>query len=558
MRSSSYQAFLKYLNQQALFYPHIEEEIAKDVQLANKLLMKAFNWSESELFVHYSQALNLPVLSDKEISLSQAYDGLSQAFLYQYQVLCLDLEQSCCLVTSNPLDDYVSQAVSLAIHKPLSISLATSEQISRALERLSTEKTSLGELNDEISEQALLETFEDVDKLKDLASEAPIVRLVNLLVANAIRSSASDIHIEPFEQKLRVRYRIDGLLQDVQAPPAQSVAAVISRIKIMAKLDIAERRLPQDGRIKLRTHGHRVDLRISTIPSLYGESVVIRILDKESLTLNFNALGFDEENISQFRDLINRQQGILLVTGPTGSGKTTTLYTALSELNVDTKKIMTVEDPVEYQLDGIIQMQAKPDIGLGFAETLRSIVRQDPDIIMIGEMRDKETAKIAMQSALTGHFVLSTLHTNDVGSSITRLQDIGVEEYLITSTVAGVIAQRLVRRLCSKCKEKFIPDSLIIEKYHLQEDKTGAVSLYRPVGCSDCGHTGYAGRTVIIEQLALCDEVRHAIMSGANGSILQQLARSQGMLTMREDGIKKAQLGLTSLEEVLRITDGQN
>ncbi|MGR8998836.1 MAG: type II secretion system ATPase GspE, partial [Gammaproteobacteria bacterium] len=396
---------------------------------------------------------------------------------------------------------------------------------------------------------------EDLEHLKDLASEAPVIKMVNLIMQRAIETKASDIHIEPFEQSLKVRLRIDGVLQDIGAPPVKSTAAVISRIKIMAKLNIAERRLPQDGRIKVQMLGKELDLRVSTIPTMYGESVVIRLLDKENTVLDFASLGFSGSQAQQFVDVLAEPHGIILITGPTGSGKSTTLYAALKQLNTAERKIITVEDPVEYQLEGINQIQAKPQIGLTFASALRSIVRQDPDVIMIGEMRDLETAKIAVQSALTGHLVLSTLHTNDAPGGITRLLDMGVEEYLLTSTVNGILAQRLVRKLCPECKAAYQPASAVVEEMKLKRFKpVGDIVLYKPVGCPACGGLGYRGRMAIIEFLAMTDPIRKLIMAHEDAGAIQKQAMAEGMATMYEDGLVKVMQGNTTLEEVLRVT----
>jgi general secretion pathway protein E len=395
---------------------------------------------------------------------------------------------------------------------------------------------------------------DDVEHLRDLASEAPVIRLVNLLLQRAVEARASDIHIEPFENRLKVRYRIDGVLQEVEAPPSKSTAAVISRIKIMAKLNIAERRLPQDGRIMHRVQGKELDLRVSTIPTSHGESVVMRILDRESVVLDFDSLGFDDRSRAEFVKTLEMPHGIILVTGPTGSGKTTTLYTALSQLNTPERKIITVEDPVEYQLEGINQIQAKSSIGLDFAHALRAIVRQDPDVIMIGEMRDLETAKIAIQSALTGHLVLSTVHTNDAAGGVTRMLDMGVEDYLLTSTVNAILAQRLVRTLDQNSREphKLLPEvarEIGLTSVVEQDEYV----VYRPVPTEE-NLTGYRGRTTIIELLPLTDPIRRLIMQHATSGEIQDLAVSEGMRTMYLDGLTKCLAGITSLDEVLRVS----
>ena len=341
----------------------------------------------------------------------------------------------------------------------------------------------------------------------------------------------------------------------VEAPPARSTAAVISRVKIMAKLNIAERRLPQDGRIPLRVQGKELDLRVSTVPTLYGESVVMRLLDKASVRFDFDALGFDGQPRDRFQHILEMPHGIILVTGPTGSGKSTTLYTALSKINTAERKIITVEDPVEYQLQGINQIQVKPQIGMTFAGALRAIVRQDPDVIMVGEMRDLETARIAVQSALTGHLVLSTLHTNNAAGGVTRLLDMGVEDYLLTSTVNGIAAQRLVRRLCTHCRESYTPLPQLIEELRsLGSLPRGDLRLFRANGCGECGGTGYFGRLVIAEVMLMSDPLRKAILSHATATEIQRVGQSEGMATMYEDGVRKALLGHTTMEDVIRVT----
>jgi general secretion pathway protein E len=370
-----------------------------------------------------------------------------------------------------------------------------------------------------------------------------------------VENRASDIHIEPFERNLRVRYRIDGVLRDMQSPANNLRAAVISRVKLMANLNIAETRLPQDGRIRLVNRGKQIDLRISTVPTMHGESVVLRILDKGSVDLGFDALGFGDATLPRYLDILNRPHGIVLVTGPTGSGKTTSLYTSLLHLNNGEKKILSVEDPVEYQLDGVNQLQVKTQIGLTFASALRSFLRQDPDIIMIGEIRDVETAEIAVQAALTGHKVLSTVHTNDAASTITRLLDMGVEDFLLTSTINGITAQRLVRTVCEHCREPIEVLPEIVEQFSLERYTGGGpVSLYHGPGCEHCGGTGYRGRTSILEVLDMTDPIRRLVLRRSEAQEIKQAAIEQGMTTMHQDGLAKALSGITTLDEVLRVT----
>jgi general secretion pathway protein E len=400
----------------------------------------------------------------------------------------------------------------------------------------------------------LSEDEEDVDRLRDLASEAPVIRLVNLLINRAVEQRASDIHIEPFEQELKVRYRIDGVLHDVETPQRRLQAAIVSRVKIMAKLNIAERRLPQDGRIRIRIMGREIDLRVSTLPTLYGESVVMRILDRSSIVLDLEELGFEPDSLATFNQLIVRPYGMILVTGPTGSGKTTTLYGALHKINSPDKKIITIEDPVEYQLAGVNQIHVKPQIGLSFANGLRSIVRQDPDVIMVGEIRDAETAEIAIQAALTGHLVFSTLHTNDAAGAVARLLEMGMEDYLIASSLLGVLAQRLVRRLCKACCVPAEEGGEGLPELLGGKANGGAVTVYEARGCEECAGTGYLGRSGIYEVLIVQDEVRELILKRSSADALKSEAIRCGMRTLREDGWLKVRQGGTTVPEVLRVT----
>ena len=397
-----------------------------------------------------------------------------------------------------------------------------------------------------------------VEHLKDLASEAPVIRLVNTIIGRVTDLRASDIHLEPFDDGLHVRYRVDGVIHLGEVVPPRLSAAVSSRVKLLAHLDIAERRLPQDGRIKTRVKGRELDLRVSTVPTVHGESVVMRVLDRASVRLNLDTMGFEQDTLARFNELLLRPHGILLVTGPTGSGKTTTLYAALSKIDAQTNKIITVEDPVEYQLEGINQIQVHPQINLTFANALRSILRQDPDIIMIGEMRDGETAQIAVQSALTGHLVLSTLHTNTAAGAVIRMQDMGVESYLITSSVNGVLAQRLVRTLCSHCKEAYEPGPELRASTGLGRFCPPGQHIYRAVGCEHCRQSGYRGRTGIHELFVLDEPMRRAIIDGRDANALNTLAAQGGMLSLFEDGLRKVAAGVTTLDELARVTQDQS
>ncbi len=481
---------------------------------------------------------------------------LSPRFLRQHHVCLLgESGGQLNLWMADPHDGYAIEAVRLATGCAVRACVGLRSEVDELIERWHGQgRSAMGAIVEDVDSGSGGDP-DDVEHLRDLASEAPVIRLVNLVIQRAVELRASDIHIEPFENRLKVRYRIDGVLEEGDSPPSNLAAAIISRIKIMAKLNIAERRLPQDGRIMVRVQGKELDLRVSTVPTAHGESVVMRLLDRGTVVFDFRQLGFDDELFARFRKVLEQPHGILLVTGPTGSGKTTTLYTALSKLNTADVKIITVEDPVEYQIEGINQIQAKPQIGLDFANALRSIVRQDPDIIMIGEMRDLETARIAIQSALTGHLVLSTLHTNNAAGGITRLLDMGVEDYLLTSTVNGILAQRLVRRLEPAHAEKYPASPEEIEKFGLRRiQPQGDIHLYRPRP-SALSPTGYLGRTTIMELLVMNDELRRAVMRHAGMGELESLARQHGMRTMYEDGIAKALAGITTIEEVLRVAE---
>ena len=485
----------------------------------------------------------------------QLPENISLRFLKNYHVIGLgDTQDTATVALMDPEDSFVLDALRLATGKKVIAKVGLLSEIDAALEeQYSHDRSKTDKLLDESGDYDIRE--EDLEHLKDLASEAPVIKMVNLIMQRAIELKASDIHIEPFEQSLKVRLRVDGVLQEIDAPPVKSTAAVISRIKIMAKLNIAERRLPQDGRIKIQMLGKELDLRISTIPTMYGESVVIRLLDKENTVLDFEALGFSGKHLKQFSDILALPHGIILITGPTGSGKSTTLYAALKQLNTSARKIITVEDPVEYQMEGINQIQAKPQIGLTFATALRSIVRQDPDVIMIGEMRDLETARIAVQSALTGHLVLSTLHTNNAAGGITRLLDMGLEEYLLTSTVNGILAQRLVGKLCPACKQATPAPAVLIDDLKLRRyAPEGDIMLYKPIGCAACSGVGYRGRLAIIEFLPMSNGIRQAVMAHEEAGAIQNLAVEEGMSTLYENGLVKVIQGITTLEEVLRVT----
>ncbi|MSR65338.1 MAG: type II secretion system protein GspE [Verrucomicrobiae bacterium] len=394
----------------------------------------------------------------------------------------------------------------------------------------------------------------NLDKLVESSEEGPVIKIVNLLLLQAIKDRASDIHIEPFEKKVRLRYRVDGVLYDSTPPPKFMQQAIASRIKIMANLDIAERRLPQDGRFRIKIAGREIDLRVSILPTVYGEKIVMRVLDKGCLASSLDSLGMDEHTLGKFRDAIDQPHGMILVTGPTGSGKTTTLYSVLQELNSPEYNIVTVEDPVEYQLMGINQVQVKPEIGLTFAGGLRSILRQDPDIVMIGEIRDNETADIAVKAALTGHQVLSTLHTNDAAGAIARLVDMGIEPFLVASSILMTCAQRLVRRICPNCKEPVVAPKALLERLAIKPEPGEKVEFFRGRGCERCKKTGFLGRAAIIEALRVSEQIRKLVVNEAKSDDVKRVALAEGMKTLRMVGILKAREGVTSLEEVFRTT----
>jgi general secretion pathway protein E len=482
---------------------------------------------------------------------------LRPKFLKEARILPLaDRATDLVVAMVDPLNEYAASAAAFAADKPVLRFVAYPADFEAAYDRLyGTGRSEIHDISEETRARGDAGAEEDVERIRDSASEAPVIRLVNLLITRAVEARASDIHIEPMNGELLIRYRVDGELQDVESPPARLSAAIVSRVKIMASLNIAERRAAQDGRIRLAVRGKDIDFRVSTVSTIHGESVVLRILDRSTLKLDFGALGFDEHVMTVMRDLLDRPFGITLVTGPTGSGKTTTLYTGLLELNTRNRKILTIEDPVEYQLNGVNQSQVKPQIGLTFAGALRSFLRQDPDVMMVGEIRDLETAQVAVQAALTGHVILSTLHTNDAASAITRLLDMGVEDFLLTSTINGIAAQRLVRLLCVHCREAYEALPEFARRMQIPEPVDGgAPTLYRAKGCTQCGGSGYFGRSSIAEVLGMDDGLRQLILSRADTGAIRRQAIAGGMRTMHEHGMLKVRAGETSVEEVLRAT----
>ena len=498
----------------------------------------------------------LPYLSPEELpSTPPVLKELSPQYLRQSVACPIAIEGTTVTVaTADPTDPLLLDELQQTLPLTIRLCVAPAPAILEAIERAYGASTALQKIVEGMgAADRQGDPEDDVGHLRDMAFEAPVVRLVNLLLEGALAADASDIHIEPFEDSLRVRYRVDGLLYDQEAPPRRLQAALTSRIKIMAEMNIAERRLPQDGRIRVTAAGgRRVDIRVSTVPTIHGESIVMRLLDRSSVFLPFDRLGFAPAAARGFETLIHRPHGIVLVTGPTGSGKTTTLYAALDKINRPDLKIITVEDPVEYQLKGINQIPVRPKIGLSFASGLRHIVRQDPDVIMVGEIRDLETAEIAIQAALTGHLVFSTLHTNDAPGAVTRLQDMGCEPYLVSSVLSGVLAQRLVRRVCQACRAPDHPDPATLLALGVTD--VAGVELFHGKGCDDCRGTGYRGRTGIYELFRITEEARSLVVRKAPAGEIRRLAVAQGMVTLREDAWAKACAGLTTVEEILRVT----
>lgn len=528
-----------------------------------KIVLETGILSKKEMMALLSEEISVPAI-DLD---GKTYDPsivaiLSEEISRKHHLVIIGKKNDKLVVAmANPLDVYIHDEIKIKTGYEIEPYLAFSDDINKVLDSIYGITENWQQMMGEISSLPVTAVEEDAEEMEITKSvteshEAPVIALVNLIMLRAIKEEASDIHIEPYgDRSLKVRYRIDGILHDIMSPPRSLHMAIISRVKIMSNLNIAERRLPQDGRIKVQVHGREVNFRVSTIPSVNGESAVLRILDPASINLDLKALGFSKDNYKKFLQLIEKPNGIILVTGPTGSGKSTTLYAALNILNSAEKKIMTIEDPVEYRLDGINQLQAKPKIGLTFAAGLRSFLRQDPDIMLVGEIRDKETAEIAIQASLTGHLVLSTLHTNDAPSSIIRLVDMGIEPFLISSSVIGVLAQRLTRKICTYCKkEATLSDEIkmVMQEFNIAPDE---IKLYYGEGCEHCKHTGYKGRTALFEFMVINDKISELIYKNASLAEIRDTAiQENGMITLKEDGLQKIREGVTTLEEVLRAT----
>ncbi len=490
---------------------------------------------------------------------------ISEPMAQLYRVIPLELSGNRLTVASaDPQNIQVADELRTFLGYDIHICVATEPEIQKAIEKLYSSQTESVEslvddleADDELAAAAAAagrDGVTDLTSVEALAESAPVRKLLNMVLLLAIRDGASDIHFEPFETEFRIRLKADGVLQEMVPPPRHLAFAITTRIKVMANLDIAERRMPQDGRIELTVGGHPVDLRVSVLPTLFGESVVMRVLDRGVVSLDLEKVGMEAAMLRKFREVIMRPNGIVLVTGPTGSGKTTTLYSALSELNHVEDKLITTEDPVEYDIDGIIQVPIDAEIGNTFANILRSILRQDPDRILVGEIRDVETAEIAVQASLTGHMVFSTLHTNDAPSTVTRLRDMGVPPFLITATVEAILAQRLVRRICANCREEVVPGADVLADLELTTDQAVGKKFYRGRGCERCNRTGYKGRLGLFELLIMNDELRDMIMRNASTEDLRDAARRAGMVTLRDSGLEGVFGGATTAEEVIRET----
>jgi general secretion pathway protein E len=526
---------------------------AETGQRLDSVLMQLGLVTERGLAAGYAALLGLPIATPARYPAETPLfaERLTARFLRQARALPVASQDGALVVAAaDPLDPFVPAAIAAATGQRVVLEVAVPIELDAAFDRLYPDISDQGGDHGHEGDAPL---EEDAERLKDLASEAPVIRLVNQIIFRAVETQASDIHIEPFEDRLRVRYRYDGVLQEAESPPVRLTPAIISRIKIMARLDIAERRLPQDGRIKLAVRGTEVDFRVSTVPALYGETVVLRVLDRSAVTFDYARLGLPAPVVQRLTNSLELPNGIILVTGPTGSGKTTTLYTGLLAINAVSRKIITIEDPIEYQLTGVNQIQVKPQIGLNFAHLLRSILRQDPDVIMVGEVRDLETAQIAVQAALTGHLVLSTLHTNSAAATITRLRDMGLEDYLLAAVLRGVLAQRLVRRLCGACKAPIEAPPELVSRFGLDRRTNGRpVTLWQPVGCPSCRNTGYRGRQAIAEYLVPNDAVQRMIFARADHMDIERAAVEAGMTTMFDAGLDAALAGDTTVAEVTR------
>jgi len=537
----------------------VSEQKQSGAMLAPTLVKLGF-MGEPELLDFLSKQYGVPAVDPSKLEVDQeVIDLIPSNIVQKYKIVPISLDgQTLTISMVDPSNLFAVDDIRFLTRKNIRVTVATETAIKQAMDRFYDAGTGVDEVLSEFSDEGvdLIESSEDLDigELESAAEQAPVVKLVNLVLVDAIRKGASDIHLEPYEKSLRVRYRIDGVLYEIMRPPLKLKNAIVSRLKIMSRLDIAERRLPQDGRIKLKTKGKEMDFRVSVLPTLFGEKVVLRLLDKSSLQLDMTKLGFEERQLKDFQEAIHRPFGMVLVTGPTGSGKTTTLYSALCELNKTTDNISTAEDPVEYNLPGINQVQIHESIGLTFATALRAFLRQDPDIIMVGEIRDFETAEIGIKAALTGHMVLSTLHTNDAPSTVSRLLNMGVEPFLVASAVNLMLAQRLARRVCNDCKQEIkVPKETLLD-LGVSEEEVGTFASYKGAGCPTCNQTGYKGRIALYEVMPLYDEVKELVLVGASTAELKREAMRLGVITLRQAGINKLKQGITTVEEVVRCS----
>jgi len=548
-------AFLDKLVESGHLTPVLAERVARVQRETHDrlaaVLLKLGLLSEETLAAELSRHTHHPRFARPCLPASAPdIDGFNREFVRSREIVPLSISVDSLEVACwDALDEFAVRALEFSVERPVRCRIGTRSEIVLAVDALYPSDAAEGDVQPAGSGGT---EEEEVDRLKDLARDAPVIRLVQDLINRAIAARASDIHLEPSERALHVRLRLDGLLRELEPQSKDIAGAVVSRVKVMAGLDIAERRLPQDGRIRVTVQGKEIDFRVATTPTLHGESVVLRILDRQDVALDFAALGFDAPLQSTLKTAISRPFGIVLVTGPTGSGKTTTLYAALKEINTPERKIITVEDPVEYVLEGINQVPVRPQIGLTFAQALRAFLRQDPDVLMVGEIRDRETAEIAVQAALTGHLLLSTLHTNTAAGALTRLLDMGIDDYLLTSTLHVVLGQRLVRKLCAECREPYLPTPDICARFSLALEQTG--QWYRPRGCPSCGGTGFRGRTSIVEALPMTDAVRAQVLARADAHSIERVAIEQGMRTMLQHGLQRVGEGTTTAEEVLRVT----
>ena len=544
----------------------LAEQEARGGELLGRVGVSLGFFSDEQLGEALAEQWNtvFVTLYDKQITHSLV-DIISKTMAEMYRVVPLELEDNqLTIATADPQKIQIADELRVFLGYEIHVVVATDAEIDKAIETFySGEVDTVESIVEELEEdkdlaeasKGLLEDGPiDLTSAEAMADSAPVRKLLNLVLLMAIKENASDIHLEPFESEFKIRMKADGVLQEMVPPPKHLSFAITTRIKVMANLDIAERRMPQDGRIELSVSGHPVDLRVSVLPTLFGESVVMRVLDRGVVSLDLDKLGMDDDILRPFREIIKRPNGIILVTGPTGSGKTTTLYSALSELNEPDDKIITTEDPIEYDIEGIVQVPIDSDIGVTFASALRAILRQDPDRILVGEIRDVETAEIAIQAALTGHMVFSTLHTNDSPATVTRLRDMGVQPFLITATVEAILAQRLVRRICKECKEEYIPDAETLADLELTSDQIVGKTFYRGSGCDKCSGSGYKGRLGLYELLVMTDELRDLVVRNASTEEIRDLARKAGMVTLRDSGMVNMFEGHTTADEVVRET----